>query len=114
MKFWLSLACSSLAAAAVLSLCPLCGEEEIYADVLRLRVVAASDGAEDQEDKLAVRDAVLELVSDTVSQCGDREEAEERVTETLGEIAHTAVRCLAERGKRERVSVRIGWESAQK
>ena len=110
MKFWVVLACTSLAAAALLSVCPAAGEEEIYSDVLRLRVVAASDGAEDQEAKLAVRDAVLELVSARVSDCACREEAEKCVRGMLREIAETAQHCLTALGVRESVSVRIGRE----
>ncbi len=112
MKFWFSLACSSLAAAVLLSVCPGGGEEDIYRDVLRLRVVAASDGTEDQEAKLEVRNAVLELVSGRVAECADREEAERCVTDMLDEIARTAQRCLNARGMRKSVTVRIGWEKS--
>ncbi len=39
---------------------PLEGEAQIYEDVIRLHILAASDTAEDQALKLAVRDAILE------------------------------------------------------
>ena len=39
LRFWVCLAITSLAAAAVLSVCPVRGEGEIYRDVLRLRFV---------------------------------------------------------------------------
>ena len=48
LRFWVCLAVTSLTAAAVLSVCPVRGEGEIYRDVLRLRhsvVTAAADAA---------------------------------------------------------------------
>ena len=110
MRFWTCLAATTLAAAAVLSVCPAWGEGDIYRDVLRLRVVAASDSAEDQEDKLAVRDEVLALLGGALKDCGSREEAEERAAGMEEEIAACASACLLKRGKAETVRVSIGWE----
>ena len=110
-RFWVCLAFTSLAAAVLMSLCPVRGEGDIYKDVLRLRVVAASDGEEDQADKLAVRDAVLRLLEEALAGCRNREEAERTVKDMAAEIAERASDCLRERGKRERnVRVSIGWE----
>lgn len=110
-RFWVCLAFTSLAAAVLLSLCPVRGEGDIYKDVLRLRVVAASDGAEDQADKLAVRDAVLLLLGDALGGCADREEAERTVKGMASKIAGCASRCLRERGTRDKsVRVSVEWE----
>lgn len=110
MRFWICLACTSLAAAAVLSVLPVRGEGEIYRDVLRLRVIAASDGDEDQADKLAVRDGVLSLLEKRIGACRSREEAESLIAEAEGEILDCAVRTLEERGRKGAVSLKIGWE----
>ena len=110
MRFWISFAAAFLAAAVVLSLCPVRGEGELYGDVLRLRVIAASDEEEDQAAKLAVRDAVLELLTDTVAACGSREEAEAAVVGLQEEVERAAGECLAERGMDAAVHAGIGWE----
>ena len=110
LRFWGCLAITSLAAAAVLSVCPVSGEGEIYRDVLRLRVVAASDSEADQADKLAVRDAVLDLMEEAVGNCSGRAEAEEAAASMMGEIAEAASDCLRERGTETEVRVSLGWE----
>ena len=120
-RFWVCLAFTSLAAAVLMSLCPVRGEGDIYKDVLRLRVVAASDGEEDQADKLAVRDAVLRLLEEDLAGCRNREEAERTVKDMAAEIAGCASDCLLERGARDRdvrdrdvrdrnVRVSVEWE----
>ena len=112
MKFWLTLACTSLAAAMLLSVCPVRGEGDLYRDVLRLRVVAASDSEEDQADKLAVRDAVLALVGDRIRASENREEAEAAVERMEEEILARAEECLRERGSEDPVRVKLGWEES--
>ncbi len=110
LRFWICLAVTSLAAAAVLSVCPVRGEGEIYRDVLRLRVVAASDSEADQADKLAVRDAVLDLLGEVIGECSGREEAEKAAGAMAGEIAAAASDCLRERGTEAEVRVSFDWE----
>ena len=99
MKTLVSFAASALAAAVVLTLCPAVGEGEIYRDVLRLRVIARSDSEEDQETKLAVRDAVLALISERLGDCADSVEAESAVFEREEEILAAARKTLRERGE---------------
>ena len=110
LRFWICLAVTSLAAAAVLSVCPVRGEGEIYRDVLRLRVVAASDSEADQADKLAVRDAVLDLLGEVIGECSGREEAEKAAGAMAEEIAAAASDCLQERGTEAEVRVSLDWE----
>ncbi len=75
------------------------GEEEIYDDVIRLHILAVSDSARDQEEKLAVRDAILSEFQDDFSRFADIEEAEGHMTEHfLEEIAACAEKTLLERG----------------
>ena len=71
-------------------------------DVVRLHVVAASDSAEDQEVKLAVRDAVL-----TVLETMPREGLEE----SLPRLQAAAERTLEDAGVRMPVTVRLGREA---
>ena len=68
-------AASLLITAAVLSLLPVRGEEGIYDSVIRIHVLAASDSAEDQALKLAVRDAVLACTAPVLSECRSYGEA---------------------------------------
>lgn len=110
LRFWVCLAVTSLTAAAVLSVCPVRGEGEIYRDVLRLRVVAASDSEADQADKLAVRDEILALLGEVVGECSGREEAEEAAASMSGEITAAASDCLRERGTEAEVRVSLDWE----
>ena len=110
MRFWGCLAVTSLAAAAVLSVCPVRGEGELYRDVLRLRVVAASDSDADQADKLAVRDAVLDLLEEAVGKCSGSEEAEKAAAAMTEEIAAAASDCLRARETEAEVRVSLGWE----
>ena len=105
--FALVLLLSSLILAAL----PVSGEEGVYRDVIRLHVLANSDGEEDQADKLAVRDAILSEYSDLFSSFPDRAAAEAGLTdEVLGEIAETAERTLVARGNGDAVSVTLTRE----
>ena len=112
MRFWACFACTSLIAAVVLSLCPVRVEGELYRDVLRLRVIAASDSEEDQADKLAVRDEVLALLGDRIRAAEDREAAEKTAAEMEEEIRAAAEACLTKRGKQESIRLSIGWEAS--
>ena len=48
--------CILLVTALILTCLPIHGEAAIYDDVIRLHVLAHSDSAEDQSEKLAVRE----------------------------------------------------------
>lgn len=77
--------------ALLLAALPIRGEEEIYRDVIRLHVLAASDSEDDQRKKLLVRDAVLMQYGDLLATAESREEAEEMLDEEmLGQIRETA------------------------
>ncbi len=110
MKFLVSCAASVLVAAILLSLLPVHGESEIYEDVLRLHVIAESDGAEDQALKLKVRDAVLAYVAEEVAECETFEEAYERVDAHRAGILRAAENCLRENGADCTVQILLGEE----
>ena len=81
MKTIAALSLFVLLCAAVLSALPVHGEAEIYDSVIRLHVLAASDSAEDQADKLAVRDALLPVTAEGLADCTTRDEAAARLEE---------------------------------
>ena len=54
---------------------PIYGEADIYKDVIRLHILAASDSAEDQALKIKVRDAILEKYGTSLSGYADRDAA---------------------------------------
>lgn len=65
---------------------PVSGEEALYDSVLRLHVLPASDSAEDQNLKIAVRDAVLEKYGEALATVKSKTEAEALLSERRGEI----------------------------
>ncbi len=56
----------------------------------RLHILANSNSQEDQNVKLKVRDAVLELTKDGMLECKTKEDAEKYMREHLDEITKTA------------------------
>ena len=74
-------------------------EAEIYGKTLRLHVLANSDSEEDQNLKLAVKDAVILRISDDLSLCKTKEEAEKVIIENKEELEETANRILESAGK---------------
>ena len=78
-------------------------QRDISRSVLRLHVVANSDFEEDQQAKLAVRDAVLEYVTPLLENCADASEAETVLNSRLGDIAACA----------EREALRLGQSGAR-
>ena len=73
-------------------------QEQIAGKVLRFHVLANSDTAEDQNLKLAVRDAVGSRMAELLSDVPDREACEQVVEAHLPEIAETAQAVVREAG----------------
>ena len=73
-------------------------QEQIAGKVLRFHVLANSDTAEDQNLKLAVRDAVGSRMAELLSDVQDREACEQVVEAHLPEIAETAQAVVREAG----------------
>lgn len=99
-----------LASTLLLACFPIRGEEEIYSSVVRLHVLAASDTAHDQADKLAVRDAVLERYGGILTSCETAEEAASVLEERLPEIRLLAREVLRSRESEASVSVSLARE----
>ena len=67
--------CASAVLIFALELAVPAGEGEIYKTLIRLHVLAESDGAEDQAVKLLVRDAIVEECGDLFEDTPTTEEA---------------------------------------
>ena len=90
-----------LAALALPMVCSVESKENYTrnSDFLRLHVRANSDGKEDQELKLKVRDSVLLLTTSLLKNCENKEDAIAIISENLDEIEKTAEKTLFENGK---------------
>ena len=95
----------------LIGLMPVHGEEAIYDEVIRLHVIANSDTAEDQAQKLAVRDAVLAYTESILSAANSREEAIDVLKEHSDEIQAVAVETLRKCGSSDGVYVELGTET---
>lgn len=94
----------------LLAALPVRGEEEIYSDVIRLHIIAASDTEEDQALKLAVRDAVLGVYGSALTSYPDRDSAAAAARELLPGIRSLAEQTLREAGCDKPVSVALTEE----
>lgn len=110
MKAALTAAVLALLTGIALSFLPVHGEEKIYGDLVRLHVIANSDSEEDQARKLAVRDAVLGVVSSFPAP-KDKEEAEAAIVSGEGQIVRAAKETLSSLGSDDPVRVEFGKES---
>ncbi len=104
---------ATLALCAVLlfiGLFPVHGEEEIYDTVVRLHVLANSDTEEDQALKMKVRDAILEVTSPLLSECGSQDEARALLLSHEKELLSAAERVIAAEGYEYPVSITLDLE----
>lgn len=81
--------------------------EQVRAGVMRLHVLAASDSAQDQSNKLAVRDSLLEKSDELFGSAQDVEQAVFLVESHLEEIEQTAEQTLRRSGCLDEVSARV-------
>lgn len=98
MKKMLSGIISLLFAAILMAAVPTDADAEIYDDTLRLHILAASDSAEDQDLKIAVRDAILLEYGERLSSYSGLESALEAVEALLPEIERCARECIRAQG----------------
>lgn len=82
-------------------------QRDIASKTIRLHVVANSDSAADQQQKLHVRDAVLRSVAELTTQCGDVRSAREQIAAHIDEISAAACTVLSEEGSDARVTVSL-------
>ncbi|MBR4627710.1 MAG: stage II sporulation protein R [Ruminococcus sp.] len=81
--------------------------DSLRGSVLRLHIIANSDGDEDQRLKLCVRDALLAEGDSIFGDAESLAEAEAAAEENLPEIVRIAERTLREEGCRDRVQAEI-------
>ena len=91
-------------------LLPIHNEAKIYDSVLRLHVVANSDSDADQALKLEVRDAVIELGQQLLSECRTLEDTQNTVANGLEQIRQHAENEVRRLGYDYDVEVRLGNE----
>ena len=82
-------------------------QEKLTEEVIRLHVVANSDDVKDQELKLQVRDAVIELLEQAADQMPTKEEAYAYIESHLGDIADAANRVIEAAGFSDKIQVTL-------
>ena len=73
-------------------------QRDLANKTIRLHVVANSDSAEDQAQKLRVRDGIVEAVSRLTADCNTAQEAEAVLSAHLSELTQTAQQVLRQEG----------------
>ena len=99
-----------LAATFIFAALPTDAEARIYDDTIRLHILAQSDSDEDQELKIAVRDALLLKYGEAMRSAGSFEAAESLGKTLLPEIERTAREIISERGYDYSVSASLTRE----
>src|SRR4051812_31468297 len=80
----------------------------IPAEAIRLRILANSDSAQDQETKRMVRDAVNEQITLWVQELTSMEKAKAVLTSKLPEVQAIAEKVVAEQGSKQSVNLEFG------
>lgn len=74
----------------------------------RLHILANSNSEQDQQIKLDVRDAVLQVTHDEIEQCKNAVETEEYIRDNIGIILETANDMLAKNGVSYQATATVG------
>ena len=85
--------------------------QRLNRELIRLHIVAASDGAEDQARKLRVRDAVTQSLQSDLQKLTDAEQARAYLQEKLPDIQQVASRTLQSLGCQDSVRVSLCKEA---
>lgn len=99
--------CVALMASFLYAADSLLMQRDIAFKTIRLHVVANSDSAADQQQKLHVRDAVLRSVAELTAQCGDVRSAREQIAAHIDEISTAACTVLSKEGSDACVTVSL-------
>ena len=83
---------------------------QLTEEIIRLHVVANSDSAEDQAQKLRVRDAVNNYLSDILDGVMTVEEAKKIILDNISELEKVALEQLTKEGSAYDVNVRLAVE----
>lgn len=84
--------------------------QELTDNIIRLHVVGSSDSAEDQQLKLQVRDAVVELLEEAMQELPDQQQAKAFLTEKLEQIRRVAEQTISAAGFSDTVTVTLDEE----
>ena len=87
------------------------GESEIYDSVIRLHVLAQSDSENDQQIKLAVRDAIVAECRDLFTDTDTTDEALTQIQDAAMQMEQIANRVLAEQGVAYTATAVFGTEA---
>ena len=79
-------------------------------NIVRMHIRANSDSAADQQDKLAVRDALLQYLSETDTKVSNAEDARAYLLGKTSDLEARANAVLAERGSDNRAKVSLRRE----
>ena len=113
-KIWervLCAVCASVFLLLVVDLAVPAREADIYDTVIRLHVLANSDGEEDQAVKLLVRDAILAECGDLFSETATTAEALAQMEQAASRMEQIAGRVLEEQGVPYRAKAVFGTET---
>ncbi len=81
---------------------------DLRQNVLRLHIVANSDSSEDQNLKLAVRDAILSAKGEAFGECENLDEAISFAKDNTDEFKNIALSVIKEKGYDYNVEVSVG------
>lgn len=101
----------ALLAALVWTGALLADRQRLSRELVRLHVVASSDSAQAQEQKLMVRDAVLESLRQGLADLTDVEQAKEYIMQHLPELERIANEVLSSAGSGDRAAVSLTEEA---
>ena len=85
-------------------------QQQLADDVIRLRVVAHSDSAEDQRLKLQVRDRILTLMQPLQQQADSPQQMKQLLREQMQAFANAAQQEVYENGHTERITACLAYE----
>lgn len=85
-------------------------QRAVASQLIRLHVVANSDSVEDQARKLAVRDALLPVITELTADCGDRDAAAVSLQAGLARLTQAAENTLLAQGCDDPVGVSLQEE----
>lgn len=86
-------------------------EKTAMEDIIRLHVRAADDSPKEQELKLKVRDEVLNVTCDLLTDCNDKKEAKTRILSNLDRLTNAGQEVVNQSGNTHTVSVTLGRET---
>ena len=104
--------CFTVLCAAVLFVIECSAEKaQLQESIVRLHIVANSDSAEDQAQKLRVRDAVMDYLMPLLANATSAEDAKKHILQHTAEIENTVLTLLHKEGTNMMVRISLTDES---